>query len=58
MNLSILIITFNSEKYIEGCLESIYNSLSKIQNYNDIMFVYDKNKASHSLKRGGITYDE
>ena len=29
-----------------------------IQNYNDIMFVYDKNKASHSLKQIGITYDE
>ena len=37
MNLSLLVITFNSEQYIERCLNSIYNSLSKIQNYEIII---------------------
>ena len=38
MNLSIVVITFNSEQHIERCIHSIYRSLGNIQNYEVIVF--------------------
>jgi len=43
--LSIIIITYNSEKYIENCLNSVYKNISD----QDEVFVIDNNSQDKSV---------
>ena len=48
MNVSIVIVTFNSEKYIHNCLKSILKNFKKNNSFEIIIFDY--NSSDNTLK--------